>query len=267
MSNNHQPLAYIHPDAKLGQGVIVEPFCHIAADVVIGDGTWIGPNVTIMNGARIGKNCRIFPGAVISAIPQDLKFKGEVTTAEIGDNNTIRECATINRGTASRGKTVMGNNNLLMAYSHIAHDCIVGSNVIIGNGSQIAGEVEIDDFAILSANVLIHQFDRIGSHVMVQGGCRINKDIPPYIIAAHEPTVYAGINVIGLRRRGFKPEQIETIQTAYRLIYNQGLNTTQAIEAIESQMPQSTERDIILNFVKASERGIVTRDRSAKDMA
>lgn len=265
MSTYH-PLAYVHPDAKIGPGVVIEPFSYVAADVVVGEGTWVGPHAIIMDGARIGKNCKIFPGAVISAIPQDLKFKGETTTAEIGDNNTIRECATINRGTASRGKTIVGNNNLLMAYSHIAHDCVVGNNVIIGNGTQIAGEVEIDDFAILSANVLIHQFERIGSHVMIQGGCRLNQDIPPYIIAAHEPVVFAGINVIGLRRRGFSPEQLETIQTAYRMLYNQGMNTTQAVEAIEAKMPQTAERDAILNFIKTSERGIV-RARATKEIA
>lgn len=266
MTNKQQPLAYIHPEAKLGNGVVVEPFSYIAADVVIGDGTWIGPNVTIMDGARIGKNCRIFPGAVISAIPQDLKFRGEKTTAEIGDNNTIRECATINRGTASKGKTIVGNNNLLMAYTHIAHDCVVGNNIIIGNGSQIAGEVVIDDYAILSGNVLVHQFEHIGGHVMIQGGCRVNQDIPPYIIAAHEPVAFAGINVIGLRRRSFSPEQLETIQTTYRLLYNQGMNTTQALESIESKIPQTAERDTILNFIKTSERGIV-RARASKDMA
>lgn len=265
MSTYH-PLAYVHPDAKIGPGVVIEPFSYVAADVVVGEGTWVGPHAIIMDGARIGKNCKIFPGAVISAIPQDLKFKGETTTAEIGDNNTIRECATINRGTASRGKTIVGNNNLLMAYSHIAHDCVVGNNVIIGNGTQIAGEVEIDDFAILSANVLIHQFERIGCHVMIQGGCRLNQDIPPYIIAAHEPVVFAGINVIGLRRRGFSPEQLETIQTAYRMLYNQGMNTTQAVEAIEAKMPQTAERDAILNFIKTSERGIV-RARATKEIA
>lgn len=261
-----QPLAYVHPDAKIGPGVVIEPFSYVAADVVIGEGTWVGPHAVVMDGARIGKNCKIFPGAVISAIPQDLKFKGETTTAEIGDNNLIRECVTINRGTASRGKTVVGSNNLLMAYTHVAHDCILGSNIVIGNGTQLAGEVVIDDYAILSSHVLVHQFDHIGSYVMVQGGARINKDIPPYIIAGFDPIAYAGINIIGLRRRGFSPEQIETIQNVYRLLYGRGLNISQGLEAIAAEMPQTPERDAIVSFVKASERGVV-RERSAKDMA
>lgn len=249
--------AFIHPDAKIGKDVTIGPFTYIAGDVVIGDGTWIGPNVTIMDGARIGKNCRIFPGAVISAIPQDLKFKGEITTAEIGDNTTIRECATVNRGTASRGKTVVGSNCLLMAYSHIAHDCILKNNIIIGNGTQIAGEVEIDDHAILSAHVLVHQFERIGAHVMVQGGSKVNKDIPPFIIAAREPLTFAGINLVGLRRRGFTAQQIGTIQELYRNIYNKGMNVSQALAYIEENMEATPEREIVTSFIKNSKRGIV----------
>ncbi len=252
-----QNLAYIHPNAKIGKDVIVEPFAYIAGDVEIGDGTWIGPNATILDGARIGKKCRVFPGAVISAIPQDLKFKGEITTAEIGDNTTMRECVTINRGTSSKGKTVVGNNCLIMAYVHIGHDCRLGNNIILGNGTQLAGEVEVDDFAILSGQVLVHQFERIGSHVMIQGGSKINKDIPPFIIAAREPITFAGLNIIGLRRRGFDANKVAEIQEIYRNLYGKGRNVTQAVAHIEENMPQTDERDVILNFIKGSKRGIV----------
>ncbi len=252
-----QPLASIHPDAKIGQNVSIGPFTTIYGDVEIGDGTWIGPNVTIMDGARIGKNCRIFPGAVISAIPQDLKFKGETTTAEIGDNTTIRECATVNRGTAAKGKSTVGTNCLLMAYTHIAHDCVVGNSVIIGNGTQLAGEVEIDDHAILSAHVLIHQFTRIGQHVIISGGSHVLKDVPPFVKAAREPLCYMGLNVVGLRRRAFSPEKIEEIHTMFRYLYQSGLNNKDAVARIESTMPQTPERDLIVDFVKNSKRGVI----------
>lgn len=257
MNSMQQSLSFIHPDAKIGKDVVIDPFCYIAGNVVIGDGTWVGAHATIMDGARIGKNCKIFPSAVISAVPQDLKFKGEETTAEIGDNNLIREFVTINRGTASKGKTIVGSNNLLMAYTHVAHDCVVGNNIILGNGAQLAGEVVVDDFAILSGHTLVHQFEHIGGHVMIQGGSKINKDIPPFIIVAHDPISFAGINIVGLRRRGFTPQQIETIQECYRILYNRGLNVSQALEVILTELPQSTERDIIVNFIKSSPRGIV----------
>ena len=217
-----QPLAYVHPDAKIAQNVVIEPFVTIDKNVVIGEGTIIGSNVTILEGARIGKNCRIFPGAVIGAIPQDLKFRGEETTAEIGDNTTIRECVTINRGTAAKGKTVVGNNCLIMAYCHVAHDTVVGNNVIMSNSVQLAGEVVIDDFAIIGGGALVHQFCHIGSHVMIQGGALINKDIPPYVKAARNPISYAGINSIGLRRRNFSNEAIRDIQEIYRYLYLSG---------------------------------------------
>jgi len=252
-----QPLAYIHPDAKIASTVVVEPFVTIDKNVVIGEGTQIGSNVTIMEGVRIGKNCRIFPGAVIGAIPQDLKFKGEETLAIIGDNTTIREFVTINRGTAARGKTIVGDNCLIMAYCHIAHDCVVGNNVIMGNATQLAGEVEIDDFAILSGGILVHQFTRIGSHVMIQGGSKIGKDVPPFITAGREPLSYAGINSIGLRRRGFSNEQIRDIQDIYRYIFQSGMNTTHALERIQAELPATKERDEILLFVKNSPRGII----------
>ncbi|MGE0077573.1 MAG: acyl-ACP--UDP-N-acetylglucosamine O-acyltransferase [Bacteroidales bacterium] len=253
---SHQ-LAYIHPDAKIGKDVTISPFAYIAGNVVIGDGTWVGPNATILDGARIGKNCRIFPGAVISGIPQDLKFKGEETTAEIGDNTTMRECVTVNRGTASKGKTVIGNNCLLMAYVHVGHDCILGNDIILGNGTQLAGEVEVDDWAIVSAHSLVHQFERIGAHVMIQGGSKVNKDIPPFIIAAREPITFAGINIIGLRRRGYTAQQIGDIQEIYRTLYNKGMNVSQALTHISENIPQSEDRDLIINFIRNSKRGIV----------
>ena len=252
-----QPLAYVHPDAKIAQNVVIEPFVTIDKNVVIGEGTIIGSNVTILEGARIGKNCRIFPGAVIGAIPQDLKFRGEETTAEIGDNTTIRECVTINRGTAAKGKTVVGNNCLIMAYCHVAHDTVVGNNVIMSNSVQLAGEVVIDDFAIIGGGALVHQFCHIGSHVMIQGGALINKDIPPYVKAARNPISYAGINSIGLRRRNFSNEAIRDIQEIYRYLYLSGMNNSDAVERIEAELPATKERDEIILFVKNSQKGII----------
>ncbi|WP_278479399.1 acyl-ACP--UDP-N-acetylglucosamine O-acyltransferase [Tannerella forsythia] len=253
----HSPLAVVHPEAQIGKNVTVEPFAFIEKDVVIGDNCRIYPHAVVLEGSRIGKGCHIFPGAVISGIPQDLKFAGEKTTAEIGDHTTVRECVTVNRGTASRGKTIVGNNCLLMAYSHIAHDCILKNNIIIGNASQIAGEVEIDDFAILSGSVLVHQFTRISQHVMIQGGSRVGKDIPPYTLIGRDPITYCGINIVGLRRRGFTNQQVFLIQDIYRTLYTRGLNNTDALLAIETEYEASKERDLILNFIKSSKRGIV----------
>ena len=250
-------LSYIHPEAKIGKNVKIEAFAWIDKNVVIGDGTWIGSNATIMEGARIGKNCQIFPGAVVSAIPQDLKFKGEETTAEIGDNTILRECVTVNRGTASKGKTVIGNNCLLMAYVHVGHDSILGNNIIISNSTNVAGEIIIDDFAIISGNVQIHQFVHIGGHVMISGGSLVRKDIPPYITVAHEPVSYVGVNSIGLRRRGFTNETITQIQDIYKEIFIKEQNVTQALKYVETELSQSPERDYILDFVKNSERGII----------
>ena len=252
-----QPLAYVHPEAKIADNVVIEPFVSIDKNVEIGEGTWIGSNVTIMEGARIGKNCKIFPGAVISAIPQDLKFKGEKTTAEIGDNTTIRECVTVNRGTISKGKTVVGKNCLLMAYVHVAHDCFLGNNVILGNVSTLAGEIIVDDWAILSGIVAVHQFVHIGAHVMISGGSLVRKDVPPFVKAAREPLSFVGVNSIGLRRRGFNNEKINEIQEIYRILYLQGNNNTQALEFIEAEMPASKERDEIILFLKNSKRGIM----------
>ena len=254
---NISPLAVVHPDAQIGEGVVIEPFAVVEKDVVIGDHTHLYPHAVVLNGARIGKNCQIFPGAVVAGIPQDLKFKGEITTAEIGDNTTLSECVTINRGTASKGKTIVGNNCLIMAYSHVAHDCVLHDNIIIGNASQIAGEVEIDDFAIVSGGSLVHQFSRISKHVMIQGGSRIGKDIPPYTLIGRDPIVYCGINIVGLRRRGFTNQQVYLIQDIYRTLYTRGLNNSDALKAIETEYEPSEERDLILNFIKASKRGIV----------
>jgi UDP-N-acetylglucosamine acyltransferase len=252
-----QPLAYVHPDAKVDENVVIEPFVSIDRDVIIGEGTRIGSGVTILSGTRIGKNCTIFPGAVLGAVPQDLKFKGEYSTVEIGDNNTIREYVTINRGTASRGKTVIGNHNLLMAYVHIAHDCKVGSYVILGNNTQLAGEVIVDDWAIISGMTGVHQFSRVGTHVMIAGGSLVRKDVPPFIKAGREPLSYVGINSVGLRRRNFSNEKIREIQDIYRYIYQKGLNTAQAADIIEADMPASQERDEVLMFIKESKRGII----------
>jgi len=249
-------LAYIHPDAKIGANVTVEPFASIYGDVEIGEGTWVGPNAVIMDGARIGKNCKIFPSAVVSAIPQDLKFAGEITTAEIGDNTVIREAVTINRGTIAKGKTIIGKNCLLMAYSHIAHDCIVGNNCIFVNNSQLAGEVEVDDFAILSGSVLVHQFVKIGAHVMVSGGTKVRQDVPPFITTAHDPLAYVGVNSIGLRRRGFSNDQIHSIQDTYRILFQSKLNLKNALEKIK-QLPLSHDIKKIIEFAENSSRGLI----------
>ncbi|HLN74756.1 MAG: acyl-ACP--UDP-N-acetylglucosamine O-acyltransferase [Methylococcaceae bacterium] len=252
-----QPLAYVHPNAKIADNVVIEPFATINDDVVIGEGTTISSSATIMPGVRIGKNCRIFPGAVIGAVPQDLKFRGEYTTVEIGDNTTIREFVTINRGTVAKGKTVVGSNCLLMAYVHVAHDCVVGNNVILVNNTQLAGEVIVDDYAILAGMVAVHQFVHVGSHVMIAGGSLVRKDVPPFIKAGREPLSYVGINSIGLRRRNFSNEKIREVQEIYRYIYQKGLNISQAVEIIEAEMPASTERDEVLLFIKDSKRGII----------
>lgn len=249
--------AFVHPNAEIGKNVTIDAFAYIDENVVIGDGTHIYPHATVLSGARIGKNCNIFPGAVISAIPQDLKFVGEETTAVIGDNTTIRECATVNRGTASKGTTIVGSYCLIMAYAHVAHDCKLGDRIILGNATQLAGEVVVDDWAIISGGTLVHQFCHLGAHIMVQGGSRISKDIPPYVMVGREPLGYMGLNIVGLRRRGFIAEQMNAIQESYRYIYLSGLNTTQALDAIEKNIPESKEREDILSFIKSSERGII----------
>ncbi len=252
-----QPFAYIHPAAKIHPSVVIDPFVSIDQNVEIGEGTHIGSNVTIMEGARIGKHCNIFPGAVISGIPQDLKFNGEETTAIIGDHTTIRECVTVNRGTASRGKTVVGSHCLIMAYSHIAHDCKIGDNVIMSNATQVAGEVVIDNFAVIGGGTLIHQFCHLGEHIMIQGGAHINKDIPPFVKAGRDPIAFTGINSIGLRRRNFTNDQIRDIQEIYRYLYLSRLNVSDAVDRIEAELPATPERDLIIEFIRNSKRGIV----------
>jgi UDP-N-acetylglucosamine acyltransferase len=253
----NQPLSYVHPEAAIADNVVIEPFVSIDKDVKIGEGTWVGPNVTIMEGARIGKNCKIFPGAVISAIPQDLKFKGEKTTVEIGNNTTIRECVTINRGTAAKGRTIVGDNCLLMAYVHVAHDCTLGNYVILNNSVGLAGEVEVDDWAIVGAMSGVHQFVHIGKHVMVGAMSGVGKDVPPYIKAGRDPLSYVGINSIGLRRRNYDNETINDIQEIYRILYQRGLNNSDAVEFIEANLPASNERDDVILFVRNSKRGII----------
>lgn len=248
--NNIHSLSVIHPEAKIGENVEIGPFCYIDKDVIIGDNTWIGSHVTIYNGARIGKNCRIFPGAVISAIPQDLKFQGEPTTAEIGDFTTVREYATINRGTAYAHRTVIGKYCLLMAYVHVAHDCMLGDHVILANNVNLAGHVEIEDWAILEGLVAVQQFINIGAHSFVAGGSLVRKHVPPFVKAAREPLSYAGVNVIGLQRRGFTPEQINHIQDIYRILFVKGYKVSNAIEIIQQEIEQSGERDRIMAFVK-----------------
>jgi UDP-N-acetylglucosamine acyltransferase len=252
-----QPLAYIHPDAKIASNVVIEPFVTIDKNVEIGEGTWIGPNVTIMEGARIGNNCKIFPGSVVGAVPQDLKFKGESSLAIIGNNTTLREYVTINRGTAAKGKTVIGDNCLLMAYCHVAHDCVLGNDIVMANSTQIAGEVIIDDFVTIGGLTGIHQFSHIGKHAMIQGGSKVLKDIPPFITAGRDPLSFAGVNSIGLRRRGYSNEQIRDIQNVYRYLYQSGMNTSHAVERIMAELPATNERDEILLFIKNSPRGII----------
>lgn len=253
------PLAHIHPNARIGANVKVDPFAVIHEDVTIGDGTHIMSHAVIMDGSVIGKNCTIFPGAVISAIPQDLKFVGEKTTVEIGDNTTIRECVTINRGTKEKYKTVLGSNCLLMAYSHVAHDCILGNNVILANAVQLAGHVEVGDYAILGGLAGAHQFTRIGAHTYIAGNTVIRKDIPPYVKSAREPMSYMGINIVGLQRSGFPKETIKEISDIYHILFVEKYTTSAALHMIESTFDSSAERDTILHFVRSSKTGIIKR--------
>ncbi|MCI5876631.1 MAG: acyl-ACP--UDP-N-acetylglucosamine O-acyltransferase [Prevotella sp.] len=254
--NNISPLAFVHPEAKLGDNNIIGPFCYIDKNTVLGDNNVLQNSVTINSGARIGNNNEIFPGASLSTKPQDLKYKGEETICEIGDNNSIRENVTISKGTASKGTTIVGNNNLLMENMHVAHDCVLGNHLIIGNSTKFAGEVVVDDNAIISAEVLCHQFCKIGGYVMIQGGTRFSQDIPPYVIAGKEPVRYAGINIIGLRRHGFSNELIDLIHNAYRILYSKGI-MKEGIEEIKKQLPLTPEIQYIIDFVSTSKRGIV----------
>lgn len=254
----HSPShSVIHPDAKIGSNVTIGPFCYIDSDVVIGDNTWIGPNVTIFDGARIGNDVKIFPGAVISGVPQDLKFEGEVTTAEIGSGSTIREYVTVNRGTKFAGKTIVGQDCLLMAYVHVAHDCILGDNVILANNVTLAGHVEIADWAILEGLVAVQQFTKIGGHSFIAGGSLVRKNVPPFIKAAREPLSYVGVNHVGLKRRSFTTEQINHIHEIYRILFVKGHNISNAINEINDTVASTPERDAILSFIKEADSGIV----------
>lgn len=255
--NQISPLAFIHPNAKIGDNNIIGPFCFIDDNTIIGDGNNLQNSITIGKGARIGNHNEFFPGASISTKPQDLKYNGEDTLCELGDNNSIRENVTISRGTASKGTTKVGSNNLLMENMHIAHDCVVGSNIIIGNSTKFAGEVVVDDNAIISASVLCHQFCHIGGFVMIQGGSRFSKDIPPFIIAGKEPTRYAGVNIVGMRRRGFSNELITLIHDAYRLLYSKGIKEEGILE-IKKNLQITKEIQYIIDFVESSQRGIIT---------
>jgi len=254
---SQHPLANVHPEAKIGSNVIIEPFATVQKDVVIGDGCWIGPNAIIWDGSRLGKNVKVYPGASVSSIPQDLKFSGEKTETHIGDNTVIREYVTISRGTTDKFKTAIGKNCLLMAYVHVAHDCMIGNNCILVNTVQVAGHVTIEDWAIIGGASALHQFVKVGAHVMLSGGSLVRKDVPPFTKAAREPLAYAGINTVGLRRRGFTSEKITEIQEIYRYIFLKGMNNKKALEAIENSVAASEERDYILNFIKSSERGIM----------
>jgi UDP-N-acetylglucosamine acyltransferase len=260
------PQTYIHPNAKIGANVKIDPFSVIHQNVEIGDGTWIGSNVTIMEGARIGENCRIFPGAVIAGIPQDLKYEGEDTTVIIGNNTTLREFVTINKGSKDKWTTKVGDNCLIMAYSHIAHDCVIGNNCIMSNNTQIAGHVTLGDHSILAGMCAVHQFVKIGQHAFVAGGSLVSKDVPPYIKAGRSPLSYAGVNSVGLRRRGFSIDKINHILDIYRNIFNKSLNTSQALNFIEEELAATDERDEIVTFIRESERGIIKRfNRGSND--
>ena len=252
-----QPLAFVHSDAKIAKNVVIEPFSSIYKDVEIGEGTWIGSNVIIMEGARIGKNCKIFPGAVISAEPQDLKYKGEKALTFIGDNTVIRECVTVSRGTSDKMQTVIGNNCLIMAYSHVAHDCEVGNHCIFSNNTTLAGHITVGDYVVMAGMTAVHQFCSIGNHAFVTGGSLVRKDIPPYVKVARDPLSYVGINSIGLRRRGFSSDKIAEIQNIYRVIFQNKLNITQALSVVEAEFEATPERDEIIQFIQSSMRGVM----------
>ncbi len=252
-------LAHIHPNAQIGENVSIDPFTVIHDDVVIGDGTHVMSNVTVFSSSRIGKNCKIFPGAVIGAVPQDLKYKGEYTLAEIGDNTTIRECVTIHRGTTDKNTTKVGNNCLIMAYAHVAHDCIVGNHVILANSVQLAGHVTVDDYAIIGGMSAAHQFTHVGRHTYIAGMSAIRKDVPPFVKAAREPLSYVGINNVGLSRRGYNKQTIEEIFKLYHILFVEKHIVSKAVELIESTLPVTEARDEILDFIKKSEIGIIKR--------
>jgi UDP-N-acetylglucosamine acyltransferase len=251
------PQAFVSPEAKLGENVTVMPFAYISGKVEIGAGTWVGPNASILDGATIGENCKIFPGAVISAIPQDLKYNGEDTTTIIGNNTTIRECVTINRGTIDKYTTKVGSNCLLMAYVHVAHDCCLGDNIILANSVNLAGHVTIEDWVILEGLAAVQQFVTIGAHAFITGGSLVRKNVPPFVKAAREPLSYMGINAVGLKRRGYSIEQVQQIEDIYRTIYVRGYNISNAISIVELEAPSSAEKNQILDFISKSSNGII----------
>ena len=259
---NKHPFSVVHPDAKIAHSVEIGPFVTVAKDVVIGEGTWIGPGAHIMDGARIGKNCKIFPGAIVSAEPQDLKYRGENTTLEIGDNTIIREYCTLNKGTIAAARTVIGSNCLLMAYVHVAHDCFIGNNCILANNVNLAGHIEIEDYAIVGGLAAVHQFVKIGAHAFIGGGTLVTKDVPPYAKASREPISYVGVNSTGLRRRGFTDQQVANIQDIYRVLFVKGYNFKKAMDIIEAEITDSTEKDEIMHFIRRSERGLMRGFRS-----
>lgn len=264
--NQIHPMAFVSPDAKLGNNITVGPFAYIDANVQIGDGCHIMNGATIYNHVRMGKDCNVFPGAVVGAIPQDLKYEGEESWVEIGDRVNIRECATINRGTLASGKGVtrVGSDTLIMSYAHIAHDCQIGNHCIIVSYVGLAGETDVEDWGILGGKSGSHQFSKVGTHAFVAAFAKITKDVPPYVLAGREPIVFEGVNRVGLLRRGFTEEQVNTIKDIYDAIYFQGMNTTQALEHIEANFPASEERDTIVNFIRSSKRGIIPKPRIAR---
>lgn len=263
MSTHIDPRAVVSTKAELGSGVTIGPFTVVEAGAVIGDGTSVAANALIGCGARIGKDNQIHHGAVVGHAPQDLKYKGEPTTCEIGDRNVIREYATIHRGTIETGRTIIGNDNLLMGYVHIAHDCVLGSNIIMSNAAMLAGHVHVDDFAIIGGVTPVHQFVHIGAHVMIGGGLRVPKDVPPFVRAAGEPLVFAGLNSVGLRRRGFSREAIDALDKAYSILYNSNLNVSQAVATIREDAALTSHPDVrrVLDFIAHSTRGIISRLR------
>ncbi len=253
----NQPLSYIHPQADIADNVVIEPFVSISKNVTVEEGTWIGPNVSIMEGARIGKNCKIFPGAVISAMPQDLKYNGEDSTVEIGNNVTVRECVTINRGTQYNNKTSVGDDCLLMAYVHIAHDCVIGNSAILANNVNLAGHINIGDFVVLGGMTAIHQFVQVGAHAYVSGGSLVRKDVPPYVKAGREPLSYVGVNSVGLRRSGYANDKINHILDIYRTLFVNNANISKGLGLVEAKVPATKERDEIISFIRGSVRGVM----------
>lgn len=249
--------ANIHPGAKIGAGTVVEPFATIGDNVTIGKNCWVGPNAVIMSDTVIGDNCKIFPGAVVGAIPQDLKYKGEKTQTIIGNNCTIRECVTINKGTTDRMYTKVGDNCLLMAYVHVAHDCEIGNNCIIANSVNIAGHVQVDDFVVLEGTVAIQQFIHIGKHAFIAGGSLVRKDVPPFVKAAKEPICYAGVNAVGLKRRGFSDDEVRCIEDVYRMLYIQHNNITKALDHVKKEIPESPVKADVVSFIESSDKGII----------